>query len=58
MAPRTEHLMVRPTTTPSVTRITPQAGNSTDRSFKVLQSSRAPAQLSLFPPPGSVRAAR
>jgi hypothetical protein len=58
MAPRTEHMMVRPTTTPSVTRITPQAGNSTDRSFKVLQSNRAPAQLSLFPPPGSVRAAR
>jgi hypothetical protein len=58
MAPRTEHLMVRPATTPSVTRITPQAGNSTDRSFKVLQSRSAPAQLSLFPPPGSVRGAR
>ena len=25
-----------------------------DRSFKVLQPSRAPAQLSLFPPPGQV----
>ena len=58
MAPRIERLMVRPTTTPSVTRITPLAGNTTDRSFKVLQSSRAPAQLSLFPPPGSVRGAR
>lgn len=25
-----------------------------DRSFKVLQPSRTPAQLSLFPPPGQV----
>jgi hypothetical protein len=25
-----------------------------DRSFKVLQPGRAPAQLSLFPPPGQV----
>lgn len=57
MAPRTEHHVARPTTTPTVSRITPAAA-STDRTFKVLQSSRAPAQLPLFPPPGSVRGLR
>jgi len=28
---------------------------SADRSFKVLQPSRTPAQLSLFPPPGQAQ---
>jgi len=57
MAPRAEPRAARPSTLPTVTRITPAAAPS-DRSFKVLQSSRAPAQLSLFPPPGSSRATR
>lgn len=50
---------VRPTTTPHIERRTPAqpSGWATlpgDRSFKVLQPSRTPAQLSLFPPPGQV----
>lgn len=57
MAPRAESRAVRPSTQPTVTRITPAAAPA-DRSFKVLQSSRAPAQLSLFPPPGAARTAR
>lgn len=54
---------VRPTKTPHIERRTPaqpahhDSGWATlpgDRSFKVLQPSRTPAQLSLFPPPGQV----
>ncbi len=53
---------VRPTTTPHVEKRAPAlpthdsswATLPGDRSFKVLQPSRTPAQLSLFPPPGQV----
>jgi len=42
----------RPLPSPARTRAPVLASGPGDRAFKVLQSSRAPAQLSLFPPPG------
>jgi hypothetical protein len=54
--------VVKPSTIPHVERLTHRqpaqdSGWATlpgDRTFKVLQPSRTPAQLSLFPPPGQV----
>ncbi len=48
---------VNPAPRPPITRLQAQpavraAVLPADRSFKVLQPSRTPAQLSLFPPPG------
>lgn len=43
---------------PAPARVRTLASVPADRSFKVLQPSRAPAQLPLFPPPGLVRRVR
>jgi hypothetical protein len=40
----------RPLSTPARAPVLPSG--TRDRAFQVLQPSRAPAQLSLFPPPG------
>lgn len=52
-----EHHTVKPTTGTARAPVLPTrtpgwATLPADRSFKVLQPSRTPAQLSLFPPPG------
>jgi hypothetical protein len=56
MSNTTPHRVTQPTTARApVQPVVRNAGWATlpaDRSFKVLQPSRTPAQLSLFPPPG------